>query len=83
MKGICLNNWKDCENLGKTKRDLETRVKEHFRNKKWRNLNRKIAHVQKERHAISIYCKPVLLKEASNQQELTNWGNNVIKKIAL
>ena len=38
--GIYQINCKDCEKIyiGKTKRDLETRVKEHFRNvKKWRN----------------------------------------------
>ena len=38
--GIYQITCKDCEKIyiGKTKRDLETRVKEHFRNiKKWRN----------------------------------------------
>ena len=36
------------------------------------------AHVWKEKHAMDH--KPVLLKEASNKQELTNWENIVIIK---
>jgi hypothetical protein len=32
----------------------------------------------KEKHAMD--CKPVLLKQVSNKQELTNWGNILIRK---
>ena len=36
------------------------------------------AHVWKEKHAMDH--KPVLLKQAANKQELTNWENFLIKK---
>ena len=36
------------------------------------------AYVWKEKHAMDL--KPVLLKQASNKQELTNWENNLITK---
>ena len=50
-----------------TKGDLETRVKENFRNiKKWRNRKSAVtAHVWKEKHAMDH--KLVLLKQASNK----------------
>ena len=62
-----------------TKGDLETRVKENFRNiKKWRNRKSAVtAHVWKEKHTMD--CKTVLLKQSSNKQELTNW-ENITKK---
>ena len=63
--------------IGKTKRNLETRVKEHFRNIKNGEIE-KPAHAWKEKHAMDL--KPVLLKQASNKQELTNWENNLITK---
>ena len=39
------------------------------------------AHVWKEKHAMDH--KPVLLKQAANKQELTNWENILITKITL
>ena len=62
------------------KRALETRVKEHFRN----IINGEIetstiaAHVWKEKRAMDL--KPVLLKQASNKQKLTNSENIFITK---
>ena len=60
--GIYQINCKDCEKyVGKTKRDLETRVKEPIRNiKKWRT--RKISN-----SSTCMERKPVLLKQASNK----------------
>ena len=57
--------------IGKTNKDFETRVKEHFRNRKTGEIeNSAVAgHVWKEIHAIDH--KPVLLKQASNKQKLT------------
>ena len=46
--------------MGKTKRDLETRVKEHFRNIKIRGSS-----TYMERKAMDH--KPVVLKQASNK----------------
>ena len=57
-----------CEKIyiGKTKRNLETRVKEHFRNIKMEKEKSAIAaHVWKEKHAVDH--KPVLLKQAANK----------------
>ena len=53
---------------GKKKRDLEARVKEHFRNIKNREIEKSAvaAHVWKEKH--DTYRIPVLLKQASNNQ---------------
>ena len=75
-------NCKDCEKIyiRKTKRNLETRVKEHFRNIKNGEIEKLAiaAHVWKEKHAMDH--KPVLLKQAANKQELTNWENILITK---
>ena len=72
--GIYQINCKDCKKIyiGKTNIDLETRVKEHFRNIKNGEIEKSAvaAHVWKEKHA--MYHKPILLKQASNKQELTN-----------
>ena len=63
--------------MGKTKRDLETRVKEHFRNIKNGEIEKSAvaAYVWKEKHAMDR--NPVLTK---NKQELTNWVNILITK---
>ena len=80
--GIYQINCKDCEKIyiGKTKRNLETKVKEHFRNIKNGKIEKSAvaAHVWKEKHAMDH--KPVLLKQAANKKELTNWENILIKK---
>ena len=78
--GIYQINCKDCEKIyiRKTKRDLETRVKEHFRNIKNGEIEKSAiaAHVWKEKHTKDH--KPVLLKQASNKHELTNWENMLL-----
>ena len=70
--GIYQINCKDCEKIyiGKTKINLESRVKEHFRNIKNGEIEKSAiaAHVWKEKHAMDH--KPVLLKQAANKQEL-------------
>ena len=50
--------------IGKTKINLGTKVKEHFRNIKNGEIEKSTvaAHVWKEKHAMN--CKPVLLKQA-------------------
>jgi hypothetical protein len=52
--------------IGKTKRDFETRVKEHFRNIYNRETEKTpvAVHAWKEKHIMDR--KPVLLKQASN-----------------
>ena len=66
--GIYQINCKDCEKIyiyiGKTKRNLKTRVKEHFRNIKNGEIEKLAvaAHVWKAKHAMD--CKPVLIKQA-------------------
>ena len=59
---------------------LETRVKEHFRNIKNGEAEKSAvaAHIWREKHAMDR--KPVLLKQTSNKQELTNWKNILINK---
>ena len=66
--------------LEKIKRDLETKVKEHIRNIKNGEIEKSAvaAHVWKEKHAME--CKLVLLKQASNGQELTNFYNTLTTK---
>ena len=66
--------------IGKTKRDLETRAKEHFKSIKIGEIEKSAvaAQVWKEKHAID--CKAILLKQASNKQKLTNWENILITK---
>ena len=56
----------------------ETRVKEHLGNIKNGEIEKSAvaAHVWIEIHAID--CKPVLLKQASNKQELTNYRNRFV-----
>ena len=80
--GIYQINCKDCEKIyiGKTKRDLETRVKDTLKILKNGEIEKSAvaAHVRKEKHAMDH--KPVLLKQASNKQELTNWENILIIK---
>ena len=60
----------NCKNvyIGKTKRDSETRVKEHFRNIKNEEIEKSevAEHLWKEKHVVDH--KPVLLKQASNKQ---------------
>ena len=72
--GIYQINCNDCEKIyiGIAKRDLETRVEEHFRNIKNGEIEKSAvaAHVWKEKHTMDH--KPVLLKQAANKQELTN-----------
>ena len=66
---------------------METRVKENFRNIKNGEIGTSAvaAHAWKERHAMDR--KPVLLKQASSKQVLTNLENippyNKKTKIAL
>jgi GIY-YIG catalytic domain. len=80
--GIYQISCKDCDkiHIGKTKINLETRVKEHFRYIKNGEIEKLAiaAHVWKEKHAMDH--KPVLLKQAANKQELTNWENTLITK---
>ena len=59
---------------------MEARVKEHFRNIKNGEIEKlaTAAYVWKEKHAIDR--KPVLLEQASNKHELTNWENILITK---
>jgi len=61
------------------KRNLETKVKEIFRNIKNGEIGKSVvaAHIWKEKHTMDP--KPVLLKQASNKQ-LTNWENILITK---
>ena len=72
----------NCKNIyiGKTKSDLETRLKALFRNIKNGEIEKSAvaAHIQKVKYAMD--CKPVLLKQASKKQELTNWENILITK---
>ena len=79
-QGIFQINCKDCKKLyiGNTKRDLGTTVREHCRNVKHGELEKSAlaAHIWK--YAIDL--KLVLLKQASNKQELKNWENILIKK---
>ena len=49
-----------------------------YRNIKNGETEKSAACVWKEKHAMD--CKPVLLKQASNKQELTNWENILITK---
>ena len=65
--GIYQINCKNCE---KTKRDLETREKEHIRNIKNGEVQKLAvtAHVWKRKHAMD--CKPVILKQVSIKQGL-------------
>ena len=76
-----INCW-DFEKIytQKRRRDLETRVKEHFRNIKNGEIEKSAvaAHVWKDKHAKDH--KAVLLKQASNKHELTNWENILIAK---
>ena len=59
---------------------METRVKELFRNIQNGEIEKSAlaAHVWKEKHAMDN--KPVLLKQAANKQEWTNWENILITK---
>ena len=59
---------------------MKTRVKEQFRNIRNGEIEKSIvaAHVLKEKHAMDH--KPVLLKQATHKQELTNWENILITK---
>jgi GIY-YIG catalytic domain. len=61
--------------IGKTKRDLETRINEHFRNiENWEIEKSVVAgNIWKWKHTMD--WKPVLLKQASNKHKLTNWEN--------
>ena len=58
--------------------NLETRVKEHIINIKNGEIEKSavVAHVWKEK--LTMDHKPVLLKQASNKQELTNRKNTII-----
>ena len=72
--GIYLIYCKDCKKIyiGKTKRDLETRIKtlRGIENGKIEK-SAVAAHVWKGKHAMDR--KLVLLKQVSNKQELKNW----------
>ena len=59
---------------------METRVKEHFRYIKNGEIEKSAvaAPIWKEKHALDH--KPVLLKQASNKQKLTNWENILITR---
>ena len=66
--------------IGKTKRNLETRVKEHFRNIKNGEIeNQQQQHMYGKKKQAGDH-KTVLLMQASNKQELTNWENILITK---
>ena len=62
--------------IGKTKGDLETRIKEIKNGEMEKPTVTTYVWIQK--HAMDR--KSVLLKQASNKQELTNWENTLIKK---
>ena len=74
--GIYQINCKDCKKIYIYRKD-----KKRFGNQSKNGEIEKStvsAHVQKEKHTMD--CKPVLLKQASNKQELTNWENILIIK---
>ena len=69
------------ENQSFTSHDCQiSRVKENFRNTRNGKTEKSAiaAPVWKEKHAMDR--KPVLLKQATNKQELTNWENILITK---
>ena len=63
--------------MRKDKNRIEKRVKEHFR-KIQIEKSTVAAREWKEKHRVDR--KPVLLKQRSNKQELTNWENIFITK---
>ena len=59
---------------------LEPRAEEHFRNIKHGEIEKSAIAAHEWKEKLTMDHKPVLLKEASNKQELTNWENILITK---
>ena len=80
--GIYQINCKDCEKcyIGQTKRNLKTRVKEHFRNIKQKQEDKSAVafHFWNKNHDIDP--NPKLLKGVINKNKLTTWENILIWK---
>ncbi|KAJ9578766.1 hypothetical protein L9F63_004974 [Diploptera punctata] len=80
--GIYQINCKDCEKIyiGKTKRNLNTRLKEHLRNVKNGETEKSAiaAHAWSEKHRIETKAK--LLKQLEKPKELTIWEKIYICK---
>ena len=75
-------NCKECDkiHIGKTKRNLKTRTKEHFRNIKYRQIEKSAvaAHYCLSGH--ELYPVPKLSRSVSNKNEMTMWENLLILK---
>ena len=66
--------------IGKTKRNLETRVKEHFCNVKYKDIEKSAVeyHFWITQHKVEYEAK--LLKQAEKPLQLTIWGKNLHPK---
>ena len=73
-----MQGWREEIYIGKTKRDLETSIKEHFRNIKNGEIENSAvaAHVWKEKNAQWILLSSI---KANIKHELTNCENIIIK----
>lgn len=80
--GIYQIECSDCNEvyIGKTKRNLETRTKEHFRNIKYKQLDKSAVatHFWTRNH--NINPEPKLLKNIAGYQELAIWEQIFIQK---
>ena len=80
--GIYKINCKECQKsyIGKTKRNLETRVKEHICNVKYKDIEKSAVeyHFWITQHKVENEAK--LLKQAEKPLELTIWEKIFIQK---
>ena len=77
--GIYKINCKECQKSykGKTKCNLETKVKEHFRNVKYKDIEKSAVayHFLITQHKVENEAK--LLKQMDKPLELTIWGKKI------
>ena len=80
--GVYQINCKECDKIyiGKTKRNLKTRTNEHFKNIKYRQIEKSAvaAHYCLTGHELNPV--PKLLRSLSNKNEMTMWENLLILK---
>ena len=80
--GIYEINCKECQKsyIGKTKQNLETRVKEHFHNVKYKDIEKSAIAYHFWITQYNVENEAKLLKQAEKTLELTIWEKIFIQK---
>ena len=75
--GVYQIDCNDCDKtyIGQTKRNLKTRIKEHFRNIKYKHVEKSAVATHHLIKGYELNPVPKLLKNLTGRSEMTMWEN--------